>query len=125
MKAPSLHFVMLLNSVRMRKNSNQLEDEKMSKTLQCKAEEAKACCCVDVGTIIDGSDCAVDFSQVYADENLAQEALAYLTQKARDAESDPAVIESEIRKVETGYQLNAKFEFSCQAEAMIFQLSTR
>ena len=97
----------------------------MSKTLQCKAEEAKACCCVDVGTIIDGSDCTVDFSQVYADQTQAEQALAYLTQKARDAESDPAIIESEISQVESGYQLKAKFEFSCQAEAMIFQLSTR
>ena len=95
----------------------------MKKTLQCKAEEAKACCCVDVGTVIDGSDCTVEFEQVYADQAQAEQALAYLTQKARDAESEPAHIQSEIQAQAEGYQLTARFEFSCQAEAMIFQLS--
>lgn len=96
----------------------------MSK-LKCSAEEAKACCCVDVGTIIDGSDCTVDFEQLYDTEELAQEALAYLTQKAKAAESDPCQIQSEIVKTENGALLKVQFEFSCQAEAMIFQLSTR
>lgn len=95
------------------------------KTLQCKAEEVKACCCVDVGTIIDNSDLAVDFSQIYATEELAKEALTYLTEKAREAETDPCEITSNIYAVENGYQLDAKFVFSCQAETMIFQLSTR
>lgn len=95
------------------------------KTLQCKAEEVKACCCVDVGTIIDNSDRAVDFSQLYATEELAKEALAYLTDKARAAETDPCEINSKISAVEGGYLLEAAFLFSCQAETMIFQLSTR
>ncbi|HDR1022688.1 TPA: YfcZ/YiiS family protein [Pasteurella multocida] len=96
----------------------------MSK-LKCNPEEAKACCCVDVGTIIDGSDCTVDFEQLYATEELAQEALSYLTEKAKAAESDPCEIQSEIQKVDGGALLKAQFTFSCQAEAMIFQLSTR
>ena len=29
----------------------------------CKAEESLTCSCVDVGTIIDGSDCSVDIHQ--------------------------------------------------------------
>ena len=91
-------------------------------SLKCQAEEAKVCCCVDVGTVIDGSDCTIDFEQVYATEAQAKEALAYLTEKARAAESDPC---SEISAVENGFKLKAKFEFSCQAESMIFQLSTR
>ncbi|MFZ7173224.1 YfcZ/YiiS family protein [[Pasteurella] aerogenes] len=95
------------------------------KTLQCKAEEVKACCCVDVGTIIDNSDLTVDFSQSYVTEAQAKEALEYLTQKARAAESEPCEIKSEITAVENSYQLNAHFTFSCQAETMIFQLSTR
>lgn len=97
----------------------------MSAKNLCQAEEVKACCCVDVGTIIDGSDVSVDFEQVYATEEQAEQALAYLIQKARDAESDPCQITSQIKQVENGYQLSAKFEFSCQAETMIFQLSTR
>lgn len=97
----------------------------MSKTLQCKAEEAKVCCCVDVGTVIDNSDCTVNFEQIYATEGDAQEALAYLSEKAQTAASDPIQIHSEILKVDNGYQLKAVFPFEYQAESMIFQLSTR
>ncbi|TCP95549.1 uncharacterized protein (TIGR00743 family) [Cricetibacter osteomyelitidis] len=97
----------------------------MSKPLQCKAEEAKVCCCVDVGTVIDNSDCAVDFEQVYATEQDAQTALAYLTEKANEAAADPIEISSTIKAVEGGYQLTANFAFEYQAESMIFQLSTR
>ena len=38
---------------------------------------------------------------------------------------DPAKIESSITEVESGYLVKANFDFSCQAESMIFQLSTR
>ncbi|HJF74060.1 YfcZ/YiiS family protein [Gallibacterium anatis] len=93
--------------------------------MKCKPEEAKVCCCVDVGTVIDNEDCSVDFAQVYASEEQAQQALDYLTEKAKAAESEPCKITSEITQVDGGYQLKAAFEFCCQAEAMIFQLSTR
>ncbi|QIW15018.1 hypothetical protein A4G20_00855 [Pasteurellaceae bacterium RH1A] len=92
---------------------------------ECKANETPVCCCVDVGTIIDGSDCAVDFSQVYANQAQAEEALAYLTEKAQAAQSDPCKIESQFKEVDGGVELSARFEFCCQAESMIFQLSTR
>lgn len=93
--------------------------------LRCKAEEAKACCCVDVGTVIDNEDCGVDFEQVYSSQEQAEQALAYLTEKAQQAQTDPCEIKSEIIKLADGYQLKAHFLFSCQAESMIFQLSTR
>lgn len=92
---------------------------------ECKASESPMCCCVDVGTIIDNSDCAVDFTQVYATQAEAEEALSYLTSKAKAAESEPCVITSQINAVENGFELVARFDFSCQAETMIFQLSTR
>lgn len=97
------------------------------KALKCNTEESNecSCCCADVGTIIDNSELSVDFSQVYESETAAQEALAYLTAKAREAETDPCEISSEIKEVNGKYQLDAKFTFSCQAETMIFQLSTR
>ncbi|MBF4102659.1 YfcZ/YiiS family protein [Gallibacterium anatis] len=91
--------------------------------MKCKPEE-KVCCCVDVGTVIDNEDCSVDFAQVYASEEQAQQALDYLTEKAKAAESERKIT-SEITQVDGGYQLKAAFEFCCQAEAMIFQLSTR
>lgn len=92
---------------------------------ECKANESPMCCCVDVGTVIDNSERAVDFSQRYETETQALEALAYLTSKARAAESEPCDITSTIQAVENGYELTARFDFSCQAETMIFQLSTR
>lgn len=55
----------------------------------------------------------------------ANAALERLTKKARDIESDPCEIKSEIVAVENGVQLNASFTFSCQAEAMIFELANR
>ncbi|MDH2925356.1 uncharacterized protein (TIGR00743 family) [Nicoletella semolina] len=92
---------------------------------ECKTNETAACCCVDVGTIIDNSECAVDFSQVYSTQAEAEEALAFLTNKARAAESEPCKITSEIKSVENGFKLKVHFDFCCQAETIIFQLSTR
>ncbi|HHF3515324.1 TPA: YfcZ/YiiS family protein [Haemophilus influenzae] len=94
-------------------------------TVKCKAEESLSCSCVDVGTIIDGSDCSVEVHQFYSTEADANAALERLTKKARNTESDPCEIKSEIVAVENGVQLNASFTFSCQAEAMIFELANR
>lgn len=91
-------------------------------TVKCKAEESLTCSCVDVGTIIDGSDCSVEVHQFYSTEADANAALERLTKKARDIECE---IKSEIVAVENGVQLNASFTFSCQAEAMIFELANR
>ena len=84
-------------------------------TVTCKAEESLTCSCVDVGTIIDGSDCSVDIHQTYANK----------AEKARKTESDPCDIKSEITETENGANLTARFTFSCQAEAMIFELANR
>ena len=40
-------------------------------------------------------------------------------------ESDPCEIKSEITETENGANLTARFTFSCQAEAMIFELANR
>lgn len=97
----------------------------MSDSLKCKADEVQACCCVEIGTIIDGKDCTVDVDYHYDNKGLAQKALDYFTEKARAVESEPCRIKSEIIESAHGAQLKAQFTFSCQAEAMIFQLSTR
>lgn len=89
-------------------------------------KECDLCCgATDIGTVIDNSDCGVDFEQVYATEGEAEDALAYLTSKARATESEPCKIESRIEAVDGGYKLTANFEFAYQVETMIFQLSTR
>lgn len=93
--------------------------------LKDQANEIKACCCVEIGSIIDGSDCVVKIDRSFASQTEAEEALHYLTEKARAAESEPCVISSAIEPIEQGVRLSATFEFACQAEAMIFQLATR
>jgi uncharacterized protein (TIGR00743 family) len=92
---------------------------------KCGAEETAACCCVDVGTIMDNTDCTASYSHVFATEAQANEMLNSLTAKARAVESEPCVIDSRIEKVEGGVELNIDFTFSCQAETMIFQLGLR
>lgn len=92
---------------------------------KCKSNETAACCCVDVGTIIDNDDCTAEYQNVFASEALAQEKMQALTQAARDVESEPCEITSQIDKVENGFELTAKFHFCCGAECLIFQLKLR
>ncbi|WP_392560525.1 YfcZ/YiiS family protein [Orbus mooreae] len=92
---------------------------------KCKSNETAACCCTDIGTIIDNEDCTAEYENVFATEALAQEKLQSLTIAARDVESDPCQIMSQIDKVDNGYKLSAKFHFCCGAECLIFQLKLR
>ena len=92
---------------------------------KCGAEETAACCCVDVGTIMDNTDCTASYSRVFENEAQAKETLEALTARARGVESEPCEINSRMEKVEGGVELNIDFTFSCQAETMIFQLALR
>lgn len=97
----------------------------MTKSVQCKAEEAKACCCVDVGTIIQEDDCTVAIHQLYPNEAEAQTALALLTEKAKSVETDPCQINLSVAKNDEGFLLKGSLIFCCSVEKIIFQLSTR
>ncbi|WP_084706389.1 YfcZ/YiiS family protein [Tatumella morbirosei] len=92
---------------------------------KCSANETAACCCVDVGTVMDNSDCTASWSASYADRNAAESALATLTAKARAIESSPCEIQAEFNDQTESVRLDAEFIFSCQAESMIFQLGLR
>ncbi|MFJ5406189.1 YfcZ/YiiS family protein [Pectobacterium punjabense] len=92
---------------------------------KCSAEETAACCCVDVGTIMDNTDCTASYSKVFNDRSDAEATLATLTAKARAVESEPCDIASTLEEVEGGVKLDIDFTFSCQAETMIFQLGLR
>ena len=87
--------------------------------------ECVGCNTFDVGSILDNSEVVASFERVFETQAEAEEALAKLTQKARDTESEPCQIESEISPVDGGFLLKATFTFSCQAEVVIFQLGTR
>ncbi|EFE95519.1 hypothetical protein HMPREF0758_2721 [Serratia odorifera DSM 4582] len=74
---------------------------------------------------MDNTDCTASYSQVFTDQQQAQQALAALTDKARAVESDPCDINSSINPVDGGFQLDVDFIFCCQAETLIFQLGLR
>ncbi|PHM38329.1 YfcZ/YiiS family protein [Xenorhabdus innexi] len=90
-----------------------------------RANETAACCCVDVGTVIDNQESTASYQQVFASRQEADVMLNALTEKAKKVESDPCIISHKIEEVNGGMQLTIDFTFSCQAEAMIFQLGLR
>ncbi|MGB9098357.1 YfcZ/YiiS family protein [Erwinia sp.] len=92
---------------------------------KCSANETAACCCVDVGTIMDNTDCTASWSQLYETRQQAEAMLNQLTEKARQVESDPCVIEARFNEQPDGVLLEADFTFCCQAETLIFQLGLR
>lgn len=92
---------------------------------KCSADETPVCCCMDVGTIMDNSDCTASYSRVFADRSQAEETLAALTEKARGVESEPCDIKPTFTEVDGGVQLDIDFVFACEAETLIFQLGLR
>jgi len=80
---------------------------------------------MDVGTIMDNTDCTASYSRVFTTRADAEATLAALTEKARSVESDPCQITSTFTEVEEGVRLDIDFVFACEAETLIFQLGLR
>ena len=47
---------------------------------KCSADETPVCCCMDVGTIMDNTDCTASYSRVFPNRAEAEETLAALSQ---------------------------------------------
>lgn len=92
---------------------------------RCSANETAACCCVDVGTVMDNSDCTATYRHTFAHRSEADALLRTLTEKAREVESEPCLITSTLTETADGVMLDCDFTFCCQAETMIFQLALR
>ena len=92
---------------------------------KCSADETPVCCCMDVGTIVDNTDCTASYSRVFANRPEAEATLAALSEKARSVESEPCKINPVFADVDGGVQLDIDFVFSCEAESLIFQLGLR
>ncbi|HHP5657223.1 TPA: YfcZ/YiiS family protein [Klebsiella quasipneumoniae] len=92
---------------------------------KCSADETPVCCCMDVGTIVDNTDCTASYSRVFANRAEAEQILAALSEKARSVESEPCKINPVFADVDGGVQLDIDFVFSCEAESLIFQLGLR
>ncbi|MDK1823060.1 YfcZ/YiiS family protein [Klebsiella quasipneumoniae] len=92
---------------------------------KCSADETPVCCCMDVGTIVDNTDCTASYSRVFANRAEAEQMLAALSEKARSVESEPCKINPVFADIDGGVQLDIDFVFSCEAESLIFQLGLR
>ena len=92
---------------------------------KCSADETPVCCCMDVGTIVDNTDCTASYSRVFANRAEAEQMLAALSEKARSVESEPCKINPVFADVDGGVKLDIAFVFSCEAESLIFQLGLR
>ena len=92
---------------------------------KCSADETPVCCCMDVGTIVDNTDCTASYSRVFANRAEAEQTLSALSEKARNVESEPCQINPTFTDVDGGVQLDIDFVFSCEAESLIFQLGLR
>ncbi|TYX77757.1 YfcZ/YiiS family protein [Klebsiella pneumoniae] len=92
---------------------------------KCSADETPVCCCMDVGTIVDNTDCTASYSRVFANRAEAEQTLAALSEKARNVESEPCQINPTFTDVDGGVQLDIDFVFSCEAESLIFLLGLR
>jgi len=92
---------------------------------RCHASETAACCCVDVGTVMDNTERVASWNETFDRREEAQAALRALTEKARAVESEPCTIESQFTETDRGVELTCQFTFCCQAETMIFQLGLR
>ncbi|HBX9070610.1 TPA: YfcZ/YiiS family protein [Klebsiella pneumoniae] len=92
---------------------------------KCSADETPVCCCMDVGTIVDNTDCTASYSRVFANRAEAEQTLAALSEKARNVESEPCQINPTFTDVDGGVQLDIDFVFSCEAESLLFQLGLR
>ncbi|WP_434778316.1 YfcZ/YiiS family protein [Neisseria sp. Ec49-e6-T10] len=89
------------------------------------AQETPACCCLDMGTVIDNEHCSVTLNDVFATKDEAEQMLSTLTELAKQVASDPCEIISNIHEVAERHELSVSFNFCCQAETLIFQLKLR
>ncbi|MFM2483632.1 YfcZ/YiiS family protein [Celerinatantimonas yamalensis] len=93
--------------------------------MKSQAEECLACSCVEIGSVIDGSECSTPIDQTFAQREQAQQALDALSAKVRKSENEPAQIDVNIVPQGDAFQLVGEVVFSCQAENLIFQMSLR
>ena len=87
--------------------------------------DTPACCCIDIGTVIDGSDCSVSVELLLAADSNVEQALAELQHRANSLASEPVALSHQLQAQGSQQLLRATLTFPCQAEALIFQLNNR
>lgn len=97
----------------------------MANSVKEQANETPACCCMDIGAVLDNSDCIATFEQTFDSQEQAEARLSELRAKVAEVASEPATDRSEITAIDNGFLMKASFEFANQAEALILQLANR
>jgi uncharacterized protein (TIGR00743 family) len=87
--------------------------------------DTPACCCMDIGTVIDGNDCNVNLELLRAADSSVEQVLAELQQRANNEASEPVTISHQLQAAGDQQRLAVTLTFPCQAEALIFQLKNR
>lgn len=93
--------------------------------MKSQAEECMACSCVEIGSVIDGSECTTPIDKLFATQEEANQALLQLTTKVRKSENEPAQINVQVLPKDEQFHLVGDVIFGCQAENLIFQMSLR
>ncbi|WP_439238722.1 YfcZ/YiiS family protein [Lonepinella sp. BR2919] len=73
-------------------------------------------------SFLDGSESAAQISQNFPTQQDAEQALQYFIQKAKQVESEPCEIHSDIQPIENNVVLHLKIVFCCEVEAILFQM---
>ncbi|WGE89274.1 YfcZ/YiiS family protein [Actinobacillus arthritidis] len=97
----------------------------MHKTMQQKAAEAHNMCKLKGDSMLDNSDRQIAFEAVYDNEDQAQQAVKFFTEKAKSVETEACTIQHSISPIEDGFLMQMQIEFSCQAEVALFQMAVR
>ena len=87
--------------------------------------DTPACCCMDIGTVMDGSDCSAQLQRLVANGDDAAKVLAEWTALANSKASEPVSVAHQLTAQSEQQLLQATITFPCQAEALIFQLAVR
>ncbi|WP_281648756.1 YfcZ/YiiS family protein [Parendozoicomonas sp. Alg238-R29] len=77
---------------------------------------------VDLGVIIDNTDTAIEYCQKFEDQDEAEAHLESCTAQVRAIETDACKITSVVSELDGGVQLQARYEFCCEAEKLIFEM---
>lgn len=80
---------------------------------------------MDVGTIMDNSDCTASYSRVFASRAEAEQTLAALTEKPVAWNPNRVKITPTFTEESDGVRTDIDFTFACEAEMLIFQLGLR
>lgn len=99
--------------------------KKMSKTMQEKAAEAHNLCRLKGDSMLDNQERSLAFEAFYDSQSLAEQALAYFIEKARQVENEPCQIQHQFLPTDNGVRLQIWLTFSCQAEVILFQMVIR